>query len=182
LTTLGPAEPVSARAWPAERVEFWSIERLIPYGDNARFHSETDLEKIAAAILKWGWTNPVLVDEHGVLIAGHLRAAAAARLGLKSIPVMVARGWSEDEKQAYRLADNEQLVYDPFLGSGTSVIAAEMAGRTCIGLEISPAYVDVIVKRWQAFTGRTAIHQASGQSFDERADRRDRAQSGVAHA
>ena len=107
LTTLGPTEPVSARAWPAERVEFWSIERLIPYGDNARFHSETDLEKIAAAILKWGWTNPVLVDEHGVLIAGHLRAAAAARLGLKSIPVMVARGWSEDEKQAYRLADNE---------------------------------------------------------------------------
>jgi ParB-like chromosome segregation protein Spo0J len=47
------------------------------------------------------------VDEHGVLIAGHLRVAAAARLGLKSIPVIVARGWSEDEKQAYRLADNE---------------------------------------------------------------------------
>jgi ParB-like chromosome segregation protein Spo0J len=106
-TTSGPAEPTPARPWPAERVEFWSIERLIPYGANARLHSETDIDKIAASIRKWGWTNPVLVDEHGVLIAGHLRVAAAARLGLKSIPVIVARGWSEDEKQAYRLADNE---------------------------------------------------------------------------
>ena len=52
--------------------------------------------------------------------------------------------------------------------AGTSLIAAEMTGRICCGLEISPAYVDVIVRRWQAFTGRRAIHQASGQSFDER--------------
>ena len=84
-TTSGPAEPTPAKPWPAERVEFWSIERLIPYSANARLHSETDIDKIAASILKWGWTNPVLVDEHGVLIAGHLRVAAAARLGLKSI-------------------------------------------------------------------------------------------------
>ena len=60
--------------------------------------SETDVDKIAASIRKWGWTNPVLVDEHGVVIAGHLRVAAAARLGLKSLPVIVARGWSEEEK------------------------------------------------------------------------------------
>ena len=107
LTKSEPAASIAARPWPAERVEFWSIERLIPYGANARLHSETDLEKIAASVLKWGWTNPVPVDEHGVLIGGHLRVAAAARLGLKSIPVIVARGWSEEEKQAYRLADNE---------------------------------------------------------------------------
>jgi DNA modification methylase len=73
-----------------------------------------------------------------------------------------------------------QLVYDPFLGSGTSLIAAEMTGRTCIGLEISPAYVDVILRRWQDFTGRTATHQASGQSFDERAANQDRALAGAA--
>jgi DNA modification methylase len=60
-----------------------------------------------------------------------------------------------------------ELVYDPFLGSGTSLIAAETTGRICCGLEISPAYVDVIVRRWQAFTGRRAIHHGSGQSFDE---------------
>jgi DNA modification methylase len=75
-----------------------------------------------------------------------------------------------------------QVVYDPFLGSGTSLIAAEMTGRLCCGLEISPAYVDVVLRRWQAFTGQAVIHQASGQSFDERADRQDRDRSGPADA
>src|SRR5437762_7703163 len=107
LTASGSAECIPARPWPAEQVEFWSIERLIPYSANARRHSEADIDKIVASVLKWGWTNPVLVDEHGVLIAGHLRVGAAARMGLKSTPVIVARGWTEDEKQAYRLADNE---------------------------------------------------------------------------
>jgi DNA modification methylase len=415
------------RAWPVDHVERWPIARLIPYANNPRQHSASDLDKIAAAIGRFGWTMPVLVDEQGVLIAGHARVGAAAKLGLSSIPVLVARGWSEEEKCAYRVADNQlaaraswhperlsaelralefdgfdlgvtgfdpdqlntilaglgstgladpdsvpdipqqpvsarsdiwllgnhrvgcgdstsaadvaavlagsephlmitdppygvdyapawrarcqrhagklaqgrvlnddrsdwrqayelfagdvayvwhgslcgevvaaglagcglqlrcqiiwvkqhfalsrgdyhwkhetcwyavrkgkpshwqgdrtqitvweiannnpfgnsqrepswghgtqkpvecmrrpignnsrpgQTVYDPFLGSGTSVIAAEMAGRTCLGLELDPAYVDVIVRRWQSFTGRNAIHQASGQSFDERA-------------
>jgi DNA modification methylase len=71
-----------------------------------------------------------------------------------------------------------QIVYDPFLGSGTTLIAAEMTGRVCRALELNPAYVDVILKRWQLFTGRAAIHQASGQSFDERAGRQDRDRSG----
>lgn len=48
------------------------------------------------------------------------------------------------------------LVYDPFLGSGTTIIAAEQEGRVCYGLELSPAYCDVIVARWEAFTGRKA--------------------------
>ena len=54
-----------------------------------------------------GVDDPALVDENGTLIAGHGRVAAAVKLKLTSIPVIVARGWSEDEKQAYRLADNE---------------------------------------------------------------------------
>jgi len=438
LIASGPAAASPTRPWPADQVEHWPLERLIAYANNPRLHSEADLDKIAASIDEWGWTNPVLVDEQGVLIAGHGRAAAAARLGLKSIPVIVARGWSEDQKQAYRLADNElaaraswdpdllrnevgdlkfsgfdleltgfepdrledilaglgssgltdpdstpevsespvtqsgdiwllgdhrigcgdsasatdvervlagaqphvmiadppygvdydpswrahrrvssgrlaqgkvlnddradwrqayalftgdvayvwhgalhadiaaadlaacglqiraqivwvkqhfalsrghyhwqhencwyavrdgkaghwqggrtqttvwqipnnnpfgnrqrepswghgtqkpvecmrrpivnnsrpgQLIYDPFLGSGTSLIAAEMTGRVCCGLEISPAYVDVILRRWQTFTGRTAIHHASGQSLGERADHQGRDRSGSA--
>ena len=74
-----------------------------------------------------------------------------------------------------------QAIYDPFLGSGTSLIAAEMTDRVCYGVELNPAYVDVVVRRWQGFTGRAAIHQASGQSFDERAAAHDRDQSGSAH-
>jgi DNA modification methylase len=72
-----------------------------------------------------------------------------------------------------------QVVYDPFLGSGTTLIAAEMTGRVCYGLELNPAYVDVIVRRWQDFTECSARHEASGQSFDERAPIQDH--SGAAH-
>jgi DNA modification methylase len=57
-------------------------------------------------------------------------------------------------------------VYDPFLGSGTSLIAAEMSGRVCYGCEISPPYVDIIVRRWQEFTGRQAVLDGDGRSFE----------------
>jgi DNA modification methylase len=49
-----------------------------------------------------------------------------------------------------------QAIYDPFCGSGTTIIAAEMTGRVCHGIELSPAYVDVAVRRWQDFTGQKA--------------------------
>jgi hypothetical protein len=402
------AEASATLPWPAEQIERWAIDQLIPYADNARLHSEADIDKLAASLRRFGWTNPALVDENGVLICGHGRVRAAAKLGLSSVPVMVARGWSEEEKRAYRLADNQltlrgswdlellgkelrdigsgdfdlgligfepdrlerilaglgpsglsnpdnvpavpdqpvtrsgdiwllgehrigcgdstsagdvnlvlagsephlmvteppsdddradwrqayalfpgdtayvwcgalgsdvvtaglaacgfqrraqivwvkqhftpsrsdyrwkhevcwyavrdgktshwqgdrkqttvweiaenrafgnrrrqegsesptrkpiecmrrpiinnsspsEAIYDPFLGSGTSVIAAEMTGRVCYGIELNPVFVDVAVRRWQQFTGRAAIHQASGQSFDEHAARQNHA-------
>jgi ParB-like chromosome segregation protein Spo0J len=61
---------------------------------------------------------PPLVDEEGGLICGHARVGAAIRLGLQSIPVMVARGWTEEEKRAYRVADNQlaaRAIWDPDL-------------------------------------------------------------------
>jgi DNA modification methylase len=74
-----------------------------------------------------------------------------------------------------------QAIYDPFLGTGTSLIGAEMTGRDCYGLELDPGYTDVILRRWQLFTGRNALHQASGQSFDQRGERADHDRSGAAH-
>jgi DNA modification methylase len=65
-----------------------------------------------------------------------------------------------------------QPVYDPFLGSGTSLIAAETCGRLCLGLELDPAYVDVIVERWQGFTGKAATLDGDGRSFAELAAER----------
>jgi DNA modification methylase len=57
-----------------------------------------------------------------------------------------------------------QAVYEPFSGSGTTIIAAEMTGRSCHAIELNPAYVDVAVKRWQDFTGKDAVlQQADGQ-------------------
>jgi DNA modification methylase len=59
-----------------------------------------------------------------------------------------------------------QAVYDPFVGSGTTIIAAEMTGRACHAIELHPAYVDVAVTRWQNFTGQTATLEATGAAFE----------------
>ncbi len=60
-----------------------------------------------------------------------------------------------------------QAVYEPFCGSGTTVIAAEMSGRACHAIELSPAYVDVAVRRWQDFTGQQAVLDGDGRPFHE---------------
>ena len=83
------------RPWPADAVERRPVALLIPSARNARTHSEAQVAQIAASIREWGWTVPVLVDEHGTLIAGHGRLLAARQLGLAEVPVVVARGWTE---------------------------------------------------------------------------------------
>jgi DNA modification methylase len=93
--------------WPADKVERWPIERLVPYARNARTHSDGQVEQVAASIREWGWTNPVLVGEDGGIIAGHCRVLAGKQLGLAEVPVMLAAGWSEAQKRAYVLADNQ---------------------------------------------------------------------------
>jgi hypothetical protein len=64
------------RPWPADKVERWAIDRLIPYAKNARTHSDAQIAAIAASIKEWGWTTPALVGEDGGLIAGHARILA----------------------------------------------------------------------------------------------------------
>jgi DNA modification methylase len=66
------------------------------------------------------------------------------------------------------------VVLDPFLGSGSTLIAAERVGRTCRGIELDPVYVDLAIRRWQRFTGGDAVHAASGERFDELARERQR--------
>src|SRR3974390_1028321 len=94
------AETESAPAWPACRVERRPLAALVPYARNARTHSEEQIGQIAASIRQWGWTVPILIDEAGMIIAGHGRVLAAARMGLGDAPVMVAHGWSEAQKRA----------------------------------------------------------------------------------
>jgi ParB-like chromosome segregation protein Spo0J len=107
------------RPWPADKVERWAIDRLIPYAKNARTHTDAQVAAIAASIKEWGWTTPALVGEDGGLIAGHARILAARQLGIAEIPVMVAAGWSEAQKRAYVLADNQLAItgsgWDPEL-------------------------------------------------------------------
>jgi DNA modification methylase len=92
---------------PADKVERWPIEKLVPYARNARTHADEQVSQIAASIKEWGWTTPVLVDETGGIIAGHGRTLAAQRLKMTDVPVMVAKGWSDAKKRAYVIADNK---------------------------------------------------------------------------
>ena len=92
---------------PADKVEQWPIEKLVPYAKNSRTHSDDQVAQIAASIREWGWTTPILVDEAGSIIAGHGRLQAARRLQMAEVPVVVASGWSEAQKRAYVIADNK---------------------------------------------------------------------------
>jgi DNA modification methylase len=93
--------------WPADHIEQWPTERLIPFARNARTHSEAQISQIASSIREWGWTNPVLVTEDGTIIAGHGRVLAARKLRIADVPVMVASDWTDAQKRAYAIADNK---------------------------------------------------------------------------
>jgi hypothetical protein len=79
------------------------------------------------------------------------------------------RGHAPSPSSITRLKD---IVYDPFLGSGTTLIAAELTDRVCYGLEIAPSYVDLIVKRWQDLTGKKDVLEADGRTFAQVAEER----------
>lgn len=119
--------------WPADKVERRPIEGLIPSAKNARTHSEAQVAQIAASMREWGWTNPVLVDEAGVIIAGHGRVLAAKSLGFTEAPVMVAEGWSEAQKRAYLLADNQLALNG---GWDLDVLSSEVKGLTEWGFDV----------------------------------------------
>lgn len=92
-------------------IEMWSVSKIIPYELNAKIHDEKQVSKIANSIDKFGWRgNPIVVNEDGVILAGHGRRLAALELGLSKVPVTVVSGMTQDEQRAYRLADNRVAV------------------------------------------------------------------------
>jgi hypothetical protein len=101
------AKPKLKQAWPADQVVRKPIAELVPYARNARTHTPAQVDQIAASIREWGWTNPVLIDEAGTIIAGHGRVMAAQKLKIADIPCLVASGWTDAQKRAYVLADNQ---------------------------------------------------------------------------
>ena len=83
-----------------------AVADLIPYALNARTHDENQIKQIAASIRLFGFTNPVLVDEHNNLIAGHGRLAAASVLKMENVPAIVVTGLDESKRRALIIADN----------------------------------------------------------------------------
>jgi ParB-like chromosome segregation protein Spo0J len=84
-----------------------SVADLTPYAKNARTHSDAQVAQIAASMRAWGFTNPVLIDEHNGLIAGHARVQAAQQVGMSIIPAIEVAGLSAAQKRALVIADNK---------------------------------------------------------------------------
>lgn len=89
------------------QVQRWPIDKLIPFARNARTHSEEQVAQVAASIAEFGWTNPILIGGDGVLIAGHARLAAARKLTMTEVPVIVLDHLSPAQRRALVLADNK---------------------------------------------------------------------------
>jgi ParB-like chromosome segregation protein Spo0J len=83
------------------------IDDLVPYARNSRTHSEEQVEQIAASITEFGFTNPVLIDSDGGIIAGHGRVMAARKLGLLEVPCLELAHLTDAQKRAYVIADNK---------------------------------------------------------------------------
>ena len=84
-----------------------NIDDLIPYANNSRTHSEEQTNQVASSIKEFGFTNPILIDDQGGIIAGHGRVLAAKKLGLKELPCVELVGLTESQKKAYVIADNQ---------------------------------------------------------------------------
>jgi DNA modification methylase len=93
-------------SWLADKIEQWPTAKLLPYARNARTHSEEQVAQIAASIAEFGFTNPILAGADGVIVAGHGRLAAAHKLGLALVPVVVLEHLSPTQRRALVIADN----------------------------------------------------------------------------
>jgi DNA modification methylase len=108
----------------ADRIELWPIEKLRPYESNPRTHSEAQVDQIAASMVEFGWTNPILVDENAGILAGHGRLLAARKLGLAEVPVIRFDHLTEAQKRAYLIADNQLALQ---AGWDDALLAEELA-------------------------------------------------------
>ena len=92
--------------WLSTHIERWPTDKLVPYARNARTHSEEQVAQIAASIVEFGFTNPILAGSDGVIVAGHGRLAAAQKLGLDTVPVVVLDHLTPTQRHALIIADN----------------------------------------------------------------------------
>jgi hypothetical protein len=123
-----------------------AVADLLPSARNPRMHNAEHIEQISASIKQFGFTMPVLIDERGELLAGHGRVLAAKRLGMSQVPAIVATGWTDAQKRAYRIADNrltEAGTWDELL---LKEELAELAGEFPVeALGFNPSALDSLL-------------------------------------
>ena len=122
-----------------DAIEQWPLDRLQPYAKNAKMHGPEQVAKIAASMAEFGWTVPCLVADDGELIAGHGRVLAAEMLGLTEAPVIVLSHLTDEQRRAYRIADNKLTELgewdEAVLSEELQVLAAEEFDLSLIGFD-----------------------------------------------
>ena len=111
-----------------------SIDKLIPYVNNARTHSPEQINKLRSSLREFGFVNPVIIDKEFNIIAGHGRIMAARAEGIKEVPCVLADYLTEAQKKAYILADN-RMAMDA--GWNEELLAAELEGLSDLGFDLS---------------------------------------------
>jgi ParB-like chromosome segregation protein Spo0J len=96
------------------KIEWKDPASLVPYPMNAKAHPEAQIDKVAGSIAAFGFDQPIVVDEQGMIIKGHARREASLKLGLKKVPVLVRDDMTEADKRGSRLADNRTAESDWF--------------------------------------------------------------------
>lgn len=106
ISAIGRTKAKVKPKWSANEIEQWPTAKLLPYARNARTHSDAQVAQIAASIAEFGFTTPILSGSDGIIIAGHGRLAAAHKLGLDAVPVVVLDHLTRTQRRALVIADN----------------------------------------------------------------------------
>ena len=116
-----------------DQLEVIQIDALIPYARNSRTHSDAQVAQIASSIKEFGFTNPVLIDGQGGIIAGHGRVLAARKLGMSEVPCIRLDHLTEAQKRAYVIADNRLALNS---GWDTEMLKVEFADLQELGFDL----------------------------------------------
>ncbi|MEO6718135.1 MAG: DNA methyltransferase [Novosphingobium sp.] len=131
--------PLSSK--PRLAVPYRRIDELIPYADNPRFHSQTQIRKIQRSLRQFGWTNSLIIDADNNLICGHGRLEAARQLGEVEVPVISLGEMSEADRRAYIIADN-RIAAESSWSKG--LLRAELRGLIELGYEVELTGFDTL--------------------------------------
>lgn len=128
-------KPVSAQSLPRLDVAYRAVGELIPDPRNARTHPKRQIDQIKASIKAFGFTNPILTDPEGRIIAGHGRLDAARAMGIAEVPTITLFGLSEIQKRALRIADNKIALN---AGWDLEILQQELGGLASVDVDIDP--------------------------------------------
>ncbi len=155
------------------KLESRGVASLIPFARNSRTHSEAQIAQIAASIREFGWTNPLLIDEDGGIIAGHGRLLAARQLGHAEVPCIVLDGLTDAQKRALVIADNKLAMN---AGWDADLLSSEIAGLGEDGFDLSllgfsdDELAGLLVDKTEGLTDPDAIPEAPAEPVTKLGD------------